>query len=224
MATTKGESISRIRKAVKGLKADALLTDRMIYSAILKYAKVFIKRADDANKLGKYNGLFQTLPGIELVEVSTIDAECVGINTCCTIKRTADPVPNILEGSFGPIIRGISSVDGSKDLFRTYPKTYVQMTNSTSFKFNKKQYYWWKNGYLFFPNLEWDVVDVDAMWEDAVSVYLCSADTCCVDRRSEPTNIPESLFADIEGAVKQDFINLQQIPRDNQVDNQSSLR
>src|SRR5690606_10985897 len=108
-------------------------------------------------------------------------------------------LPPILEGSFGPIIREVSSIDGSKEIYRTYAKLYAKMTKSSSFKYNKKQYYWLDNGYLYFPNFEWPVIDIDAMWENDITEFLCDAEDCCVDRNAERTNIPEDLFAEIEG-------------------------
>lgn len=224
MSETKGQTISRMRKLVKGVKTDALLTNRFLYSMALKFAKLYIKRADDQNKLGRYANIFEVLPGVELIEVSKIEAECVNISTCCTFRRTKDKLPPLLEGGFGSIIRSISSVDGSFEVRPTYAKTYVEMTNSSTFKYNKNKYYWLRNGYAYFPNLEWDVVDIEGMWEDNIDMYKCCADNCCVNRLDEPTNVPDYIFAEIENNVQQSLMSMLQIPRDNMIDNQSLLR
>lgn len=221
---TKGDTISRVRGLVKGEKVDAFLTDRFLYSLVLTCAKVFIKRMDDQNKLGRYNSLFQKLPGVLMEDISPIEAGCIDIDTCYTFKRTKDKLPAILEGSYGPIIRSVTSIDGSKDTIRTQAKLYTKMTHSSTFKYNKNIYYWILDERIIFPNAEWPVIDIDAMWEVDIEEYRCDASNCCVSRRDEKTNIPDSLFSDIEEMVRQKLLNLMQIPADNKADNQSNLR
>lgn len=218
---TKGDTISRVRKLIKATNKDSFITDRFLYAMVLKYAKLFIKRKDDSNKLGRYNGLFEKFPGVELIEVSKIEAGCLDIATCCTFKRTKDKLPPILSGSFGPIIRTVTSVDGSVRLVKTYATTYVEMTKSSSFKYNKKKYFWLSNDYMYFPNLEWDYVDIDALWENDISEFLCDAEDCCLDRQSEETHIPEDLFVEIEGNIQKELLGMLQVPSNAIIDNQS---
>jgi hypothetical protein len=151
MATTIGDTISRVRNIVKGVKEDAFLTDRFIYSLILKYAKLYIRRQDNENKIMRFQSLFEPLPCVELVEVDKIEACCSGIKSKCIIMRTKDRLPTVLEGSFGPLFRTISSIDGSEVIYKTYPSIFTNMTNSTSFKYNKTKYYWYLDGYPLFP-------------------------------------------------------------------------
>lgn len=221
---TKGNTISRVRGLVKGGKTDAFLTDRFLYSLVLSVAKAYIKRLDDSNKLGRYSSIYQVLPGVKLEEVSTIEAGCVNIGICCKIMRSEEPLPPVLQGSWGPVVRSITSIDGSTDIKRTDPKTYVNITKSSTFRYNKNFYYWIRNNYIYFPNVEWPVVDIEAMWEDDIEEFKCDADNCCVNRRDEKTNIPDYLFNDIEEPVRQKLLNVVQIPRDNIADNQSLLK
>lgn len=221
--TTKGETISRIRGLVKGRTSDAFLTDRFLYSLALKYAKLFIKRQDDASKLGRYNGIYQPL-AVELIEVSAAEASCVSISTCCTFKRTCEKLPELLNGSFGPIIRTVSSVDASKNLIRTYAAQYARFRKSTTFKYNKNLYYWLNDGYAYFPDITWEEVLFDAMWLDSIEEYKCCAEDCCANRLEEPTNIPDFLFAEIEQPIRAELLNLIQIPPDSKSDNQNLLR
>lgn len=224
MATKKGETISRLRDAVKGASQDAFLTDRFIYSLALKYAKLYIKREDDKMMLAKYKGLFETIPCMELEEVSTIDPCCAEILTCCTVRRTKERVPPLIEGSFGAIFGLISSIDGSQILNQTYSSTYTRMTKSTSFKYNKELYYFFDDGYLYFPNIEWDAVAVEGLWEDGIQMFLCDGDKC-LPKQDEQTSIPEFLFAEIENNVKQELLTMMQIPKQTAVsDNQSTLK
>jgi hypothetical protein len=223
MATTIGDTISRVRNIVKAVKEDAFLTDRFIYSLILKYAKLYIRRQDNENKIMKYQSLFETLPCVELIEVDKIEACCAGIKSKCIIMRTKDKLPTVLEGTFGPLFRTISSIDGSQQCYKTYPSTYTKMTNTTTFRYNKNKYYWYSDGYLYFPNLVWEQVRIEGLWEDSTAYLKCDGDVCRI-RQNDPTHFPEFLFAEIEQAVLKDLGFEMQAPNEGGDDKQSPLR
>lgn len=223
MSELKQDTISRVRRSIKGLTNDAFLTDRQIYSTVLKYAKLYIKRLDDQNKLARYQGIYQLFAS-DLISVSKAEASCSEIETCCTFMRTKERLPDILNGSYGPIVRTVSSVDGSKIINKTYAPQYVRMTKTVTFKYNKALYYWLSDGYAYFPNLEWEEVLFDAMWENSVEEYKCCVEDCCVNRLTERSNIPDFLFADIEAQVRNELLSLLQIPKDSINDNQNLLR
>ena len=67
--STIGESISRVRNVLKTVKEDPFMTDRFIYSLIMKYAKTFIKRESMSGEIYKYRNLFKEIPCLDLIEV-----------------------------------------------------------------------------------------------------------------------------------------------------------
>jgi len=221
--TTIGDTVSRVRNTIKAVKEDAFLTDRFIYSIILKYAKLYIRRLDNENKIMKFQSLFETLPCVDLIEIDKIEACCSGIKSKCTIMRTKDKLPLIFEGSFGPLFRTISSIDGSQKVWRTHPSLYVSMTNTTSFIYNKFKYYWYLDGHLYFPNIIWESVKIEGLWEDSTSHFKCNVDPCKL-KQDEPTHIPDYLFAEIEQAVLKDLGMLIQVPVELADDKVSPLR
>jgi hypothetical protein len=220
---TIADTVSRVRNSLKGVKEDAFLTDRMIYSVVLKYAKLLIKRQDNENKIMRFQSLFEVLPCVELIEVDKVEACCAGIKSKCIIMRTKDRLPFPMEGSYGPLFRDVTSIDGSQMTYRTYPGTYLAMTNSTNFKYNKTQYYWYLDGYMYFPNIEWDAVRIEAIWDDNIHYFKCDDDGCNL-RQDDPTHVPDYLFAEIEQMTLQEFSTMLQLPLDNKDDNQSILR
>jgi hypothetical protein len=102
---TIGDVVSRLRVQLKGVKQDAFMTDRMIYTFVLKNAKFLMKREDSKNKLLVFSGVIQTMDFVELIEVDKVEACCTGISSDCTIKRTKDKLPIFLQGYFGPLDR-----------------------------------------------------------------------------------------------------------------------
>jgi hypothetical protein len=220
---TIGDVISRIRNQVKGNKQDAFMTDRMIYSFILKHAKWLMRREDGKNKLMAFSSVIQTMDFVELIEVDKVEACCTGIRSDCTIKRTKDKLPIFMQGYYGPLIRAVSSLDGSDIMQPTTSVTYTRVTNGSTFKYNKTKYYWFLNDYLYFPNLEWDAVRIEGIFEDDISKWTCDEDSC-VSRQDQTLNVPDYLFGEIESQVFKDIMGTYQIPADPGNDKQNIAR
>jgi hypothetical protein len=219
--TTIAEAISRIRTTLKAVKEDPFLTDRTIYFAITKYAKTLIKREDNQFRLMKMSQIFQVLPYVELIDVDKVEAGCLGVYSECYFKRSKDKLPSILDGMFGPIIRTVSSIDGSIEMFRTDPGTWVSITRSTTFKYNKRPYFWYLNGYLYCPNIDWDAIRVEAIFEN--NTEKCDTEECTL-QQDQPLNIPEYLFSEVEQFVVKELTVTMQIPTDGPDDSQNTLR
>jgi len=219
--TTIGQAISRVRNTLKAVKEDAFLTDRTIYSSLLKYAKTLAKREDNQYRLMKISSSFQVLPYMELIDVDKVEAGCVGVYSGCYFKRSKDKLPNILNGMFGPIIRTVSSIDSSIEMFRTDPGTWTSITRSTTYKYNNRKYFWYLNGYLYCPNIDWDAIRIEAIFDGQLDT--CDTDPCAI-RQDDPFVLPEYLFSEAEQYVIKELTMAMSIPTDGPDDSQNSLR
>ena len=219
--TTIGETISRVRNTLKAVKEDAFLTDRIIYSSLLKYAQTLIKREDNQFRLMKISSLFRVLPYIELIDVDKVEAGCVGVYSGCYFKRSKERIPGILNGMAGPIIRTTSSIDGTIEMFRTDPGTWVSMTKTTTWKYNRNFYFWYLDGYIYCPNVDWEAIRMEAIFEGTL-------ETCdtkeCETRQNEPFSLPEYLFSEVEQFVIKELTMTMSIPTDGPDDSQNTLR
>jgi len=219
--TTIGETISRVRNTLKAVKEDAFLTDRIIYSSLLKYSQTLIKREDNQFRLMKISSLFRVLPYIELIDVDKVEAGCLGIYSGCYFKRSKEKIPGILNGMAGPIIRTTSSIDGTIEMFRTDPGTWVSMTKTTTWKYNRNFYFWYLDGYIYCPNVDWEAIRMEAIFEGTI-------DTCntkeCETRQNEPFSLPEYLFSEVEQFVIKELTMTMSIPTDGPDDSQNTLR
>ena len=222
---TISDTISRVRNILKSVKEDAFLTDRMLYSVILKYAKLYVQRQDNANRIMRYQTLFEVLPCVELIEVDKVEACCSGIKSKCTFRRTKEKLPSPMEGAYGPLFRDVTSIDGSFMTYKTYPGTYLALAHSTNFKYNKTLYYWYMDGHLYFPNIEWDAVRIEAIWDDDIAYLKCNEpqDQCQIMQERQ-THVPDYLFAKIEQQVLKEFGMMMQIPQETKDDSQNILR
>lgn len=223
MKTTIGDVCSRIRTRLKGKNQDALLTDRTIYSVVNKHAKWLMKREDSKNRLMAFSGVLQTLDYVELIEVDKVEACCTGLKSDCTIKRTKDKMPVFMQGYWGPLIRTVSSLDGSEELQPTVPSSYVAISKSKNSKYNKTKYFWYLDDYIYFPNLEWEAVRIEGIFEDDIANWTCEADSC-IERGDQTFNVPDYLLGEIEERVFQEFAGMMQIPSDIANDKQNVAR
>lgn len=222
MATTIGSAISRVRNIIKAVRTDAFLTDRFLYSLIVKYADLYIKQELEKKRWLAFFSLFRTIPCVDLVEVDKVEA-CCDVESGCTIMRTSDKFPLIMGSIFGPLIRSVTSIDGSTILQRIEPTTYARIYKTSGAKYNTTLYYWFLNGYLYFPNISWPQVKIDALFQGDISRLQC--ENACVLVQDSPTPIPDYLFALIEQNVLKELGMELQIPQDPQTsDKQSQLR
>jgi hypothetical protein len=220
---TINDIVSRIRVQLKAVKQDAFMTDRMIYTFVLKNAKFLMKREDGKNKLMAFSSVIQTMDYVELIEVDRVEACCTGVSSDCTIKRTKDKLPIFLEGYFGPLIRTIASLDGSEELQPILPTIYSNLSKSKNFRFNKTKYYWFIDSYIYFPNLEWEAVRIEGIFEDDISKWTCEEDSCIV-KQDQSFNVPDYLLAEMEAQVFKDIMGIYQIPADTAIDKQNIAR
>lgn len=220
---TINDVVSRVRNQMKTVKQDPFMTDRMIYSFIIKQAKWLMKREDGKNKLMAFSSVMQTMDFVELIEVDKVEACCTGVRSDCTIKRTKDKLPIFLQGYFGPLIRTIASLDGFEELQSILPTTYSSLSKSKNFKFNKTKYYWFIDDYLYFPNLEWEAVRIEGIFENDISAWTCEEDSC-VKRQDQSFNVPDYLLAELESNVLKDLAGSLQLPEDANNDKQNLAR
>ena len=224
--TKVGESISRVRNVLKTVKEDPFMTDRFIYSLIMKYGKTLIKRESKLENLFKNISLFKELPCVELIEVDKVEACCMSIKTACTYKRSKEKLPAMTDMDNGPLIRLISTLDYSQKVHRSQPDLYTNMANSSGFEYNTRRYYWIIDEYLFIPNVDWEAVRIQAMFDDDISPELCHIgdQTICIAAQDRDLSIPEHLFSEIENLVRQEILTAGKIPSDGADDSQNVMR
>lgn len=218
---TIGSVLSRLRNKIKAVNKDSFLTDRYLYSLVMKYAPALMKREDSKNKLMGFLGIFQTLQYVELTEVDKISAKCTHITSNCTIKRTKDKIPYLMTGYMGPLIKSIRAISGPAtnvndegDLQLIDSKRFGQIIRSKNYKYNKTKYCWFADGYLWFPDLEWDAVQIEGIFDDDVEKFNCPDCKQCTKKQDQVFSVPEYLYPEIEKFVFDDLGISLKIPQD----------
>jgi hypothetical protein len=172
----------------------------------------------------KISSLFTVLPYVELIDIDKVEAGCTGVYSGCYFKRSKDKLPKLFEGAIGPVIRLASSIDGSIQLFKTERPTFASMAKTTTFKYNKRPYFWYLDGYIYVPNVEWDAIRLEGIFEGDTSDFLCPSDQSCTLKQDQQLPFPDYLFSEIEQYVIKEFSITMQIPVDGSDDSQNVLR
>lgn len=227
MAITAGEAISRVRGSLKAVKEDVFMTDRFIFSLIMKYGKTLMKRESERKNIFKNANLFKEIPCADLIEVDKIEACCTGLKTGCTFRRTKDKLPKLFEGDEGPVMRSVTTLDYSEEIYLTQPSTYANMTKAPSFKYNKNKYGWYIDGHLFIADVEWEAVRLQVIPDEDIDFLQCHTEGApynCKVAQDNELPISEFLFSEIENMLRQELLTAVQIPSDGADDSQNVLR
>src|SRR5574344_982882 len=113
------EAISRLRNLIKVVREDAFITDRFIYSMIMKVSKPLLRKEALQVNIYKNSTLFKEIHYFELVDVGSVESKCFNFESHCVIKRSKEKLPKITNIDLGPIIRYVGSLDMSVALTRT---------------------------------------------------------------------------------------------------------
>lgn len=122
--------------------------------------------------------------------------------------------------SDGPIIRRVTSIDKGEDLFEITPMEWNRKQEDTNKKFDKNLYYFWDDGYLYFPNLHWRRVFIEAFFYDKIEDECNPKDEGPCDKFMDQIfRIPQDLLGRCVDAAQRELLQFyQQIPDDAQPD------
>ena len=122
-------------------------------------------------------------------------------------------------------IRSVTTLDYSKKATQTYPTVYTNMTKTSGFKYNKQKYYWFLDGHIYIPDVHWESIRIQAVFDEDISDDVCSTEPGdCTQEQDRELAIPEHLFTEIEQMVVQQLLTAGQIPSDGPDDSQNVMR
>jgi hypothetical protein len=180
---TNREAISRLKRMLREINADSRLTDRTVYSLLENHAKWLIYRESEKLRLLKKDDVYQSYKCVEVIEAPIIDP-CCGIRSDCTIYRTKNKIPPIYEDSFGVIIKSVTTIDNGVSLTPIKASEWERKNkNPWLSEDNKNKFYFYFDGYLYFPKGSWKKVNIFALYKKDISdLNLCENDnTPCND-------------------------------------------
>ncbi len=179
---TNREAIHRLKRMLREINADSRLSDRTIYSLLRNHVKWLIYRESDKLKLLKADDIYQMLKCVKIIEAPAVDP-CCSIKSLCTVYRTENKIPLLYEDSSGVIIKAVKTIDGSKSLTPIKASEWERKLGNPWLDNSKKnQFYFYDNGYLYFPQGSWKMIEIVGLFQEDISyIDLCDNPATCGD-------------------------------------------
>lgn len=205
---TKGELISQIKNELRLINADNSLTNKFIWSIITKHLNWLIKRESSKLKIMKQDTIFQTSKCVEIEAVPTVDECCAKICTKCKIYRTKEKLPELYEDGDGVIIKSVYTIDGSIDFSPIKLEEYSRKLENPHSKYDQSKYYFYNNGYLYFPKSSIIRVNVKGYFTNEIVNTCDPEDKPCQSLLDTPTRIPKYFLGELMQAVLQELTGI----------------
>lgn len=178
--SSKRNTIETFRDMLKERNADSTYTNKFLYEVLTKHAKWLIRREVAAGRIYVNNSIFQTLSCIEVIETSPIDP-CCPIKVNCKIYRTKNKLPEMWVDNTGPIIKTVTSVDGSTDFFYTTAMAWTSIKDDPYQKRLKQYYSFFSDGYIWIPEVNPHRINIYGFYTDDISTKNeCKEEKPCV--------------------------------------------
>lgn len=209
------KAISEVKKGLRENDADSRLSNKYVYALIKKHAADVLRQRSDAFRILKQQSFYQTLNCVTVEEAPLIDP-CCGIRSKCTVYRTRDRLPRMYEDSYGAIIKNVLTIDGSFELQPVTPDGWDRKRKNPwgSGGAMKDVYYFYNDGYLYFPMSTWRKVKIRAYFQEDVSdLNLCdncgnTPSTECRRYMDNQFFLPPDLWKYVSERVNQELLTI----------------
>lgn len=232
MLTTKRQAIETFRKMLQEQNGDSNFTNQFLYNSLMNQGKWLIKREISAGRIYRNNSLFQTLGCQEVIEVPVTDP-CCPVKTNCKIYRTKYKLPEMWIDNNGPVIRSITSVDGTTDFFYTDPITWQSKRGNPYQRMSNAKYSFPADGYIFFPEHNPGFANITGYFTDDIAlldVKPCSPAADCNEKKEcvrfldTKFLVPDWLHAEMYNKAFQQMFPTKQLPEDAQIDKNTNRK
>ena len=195
--------ISTIRNSLKEQNVDSVLTNRDIWNIVWLYAVTYIQREVDQKRSTFNLNIFKVVD-VKFKEDFIVDPNVV--STDCTIYKSANKIPKIVESRFGYITKYITTLDRSRNYTVVNPQDFPSKVKLTK---GKGKFVYFEDGYLF-SNDKYPL-KISALFSD-LKHLLKKEGSCKVMDLEAP--IPEHTLSDLLRIVPTQLGLFEQKPMD----------
>lgn len=166
------EITSRILNGLKSLTKDSRISRRYILKVAQEKAKFLISQKLGENSLYREANLHTGLECFELTKIDTVKCPIVEFRTSHTVMRSKKKLPELIYSKYGSSVKEVTSLDGSAILAPTTPHQY--RLNKERKTDHKGLYFYVKDGYLYLPDSEIQMVRLSLITLDLYDLQECS--------------------------------------------------
>lgn len=141
-----------------------MISRRFILKVGQEKAKFLISQKNGENSLYREANLLSTLDCFELKKVDIIKCPIIEFRACKQLMRSKKKLPELIYSKYGASIKEVSSLDGEHLL--KYITPYQYRLNKQRKTDSQELYFYIKDGYLYLPDLEIQMVQVSLITLD----------------------------------------------------------
>lgn len=225
---TKRQLIESFRDKLRERNADTTFTNQFLYNTLFEQARWLIRREVSAGRIYSNDSFFQTLQCVEVIEVSRIE-DCCPVETNCKIYRTKNKIPDTWVDTAGPVIKSVTSVDGTMGFSYTTASGWITKREDPYQRQMDIKYAFFLDGYLWFPEHNPHRVNVQGFYVDDIT-NLDECDECteekpCVRFLDTKFPIPAWLEAEMLNKALEQLAGItKRMPADNEINKNDARR
>lgn len=223
--STKRETIDTFRKMLQEAGADSTYPNRQLYHVLLSQSKWLIKREIHSGRIYSNNAFFQNLGCVPVIETSTVDP-CCPVKVNCKIYRTRDELPEMWIDNDGPVVKTVTSVDGTTEFFITSAQTWQNKRKDPYNQMSDTKYAFFANNYFWFPENNPHYVNINGFYTDDISEKSQCKDKPKDCKRFLDTEfqLPGWLHSEMFAKALQQLIPSKQMQEDAQIDKNTNRK
>lgn len=175
---TNREVVDRINHTFRGTSKDGRIADRYILNVAQTIAETYLANKSRSFNLHRQDDLFTILDCFEMKRDKIVDCPILEFRRCDKLVKSKSKLPTNVSNRLGNSIIEVGTVDGSFAL----QKSTIQQYRRDKIRGSKEKYFYVVDGYLYIPDVDWEVVRVVMITTDPYEADALSA--CCDECKS----------------------------------------
>lgn len=216
------EFVSRIVNDLNALTKDARVSRRWILSIGRQKARSYMaQRWADGTLFGE-ESLYTHVNCLEMIRVRSVDCCFAEFRLCRVLMRSKERLPELLYSRLGPAIIKVSNI---MDDILFSPITLRRYSNERKRRFAsvRRHYYYVNDGYIYVPDVEVEVLNVDLITMDrraALALSSCGVEDedKCVSEWDYDFICPDKLLEYVVAETLQECLQKLQVATDENPD------
>lgn len=205
------EIVSRVLNTLKALTKDNRLSRRHVLYTLQQKSKFLISQKLNDKSLFKEDNLYKVVDCFELKELDVYNCDIVEFRSCNKLMKSKKKLPELIYSRYGASLKEVTSIDGEY-LFKPTTLSQYRVDKKRAGFNDKLSFFYIKDGYLYLPNSEVQVVSLYILTADAYEAEQCSE---CSDKKCDSVwdfefNCPDKLLeVVIQETIKELSMNRQ---------------
>lgn len=210
---TNKEFVARVKGQLNMLNKDSDVNGRLILHTGQNIATSYLAMRLRDRSLYRQDNLFKPITCVEFERVDTFTCGIVEFKSCKLLMRSKKRVPNLIYSRYGASIRDVTSID---NIFQFKQSTLSQYRRDSARQgFSDYEYYYVKDGYIYIPNSDIEVGEIDVISIDQYELNRISGcDDDCSSAWEYEFIITSDLLNQVVKETVQEISMRLQIPTD----------